>query len=213
MPMKILIISSDPVGTKMSGLGIRNYYIAKQLTKKLPEATVTLAVPNDPDLQDPPFRIIQYKSNWAKAKLIWGSDLIISQGFGLVGLCFYLSRGKRFLFDAYDPINMEWLETGKGSDIYEQRIRFNRDYLNLQLLLADFIVCANDRQRDMWLGMLSSRGIIKNRDYDKDSTLRSLINVAPFGIREAFPKKTKRVLKGVVPRIKDSDKVLIWNGG
>jgi len=211
--MKILIISSDPVGVKMSGLGIRNYNIARQLTKKLPTVQITLAVPNEPDLQNRPFGIVQYKSNWTKAKLILGSDVIISQGFGLVGLFFYFSRRKKFLFDAYDPINMEWLETGKGSDIYEKRIRFNRDYLNLEFLLADFIVCANGRQRDMWLGMLSSLDIIKKRDYDRDSSLRSLIDIVPLGVRQAMPIKTKKVLKGVVPGIAGRDKVLIWNGG
>jgi hypothetical protein len=63
-----------------------------------------------------------------------------------------------------------WLET--------QRV-----YLNLQLTLADFVICSNQRQRDAWLGMMSCLGLIPGRVYDRDATLRRLVAVASYGIR------------------------------
>lgn len=212
--MKILILSNDPVGRQMSGLGIRNYQIALELARKLPGAEITLAVPNSSNLENLPVNLVQYKNNWDKFKLIWKNELIISQGVGLVGLLFY-PTDKKFLLDFYDPINMEWLETGKSAprNIYLGRQKFNRDYLNLQLTLADFIVCANERQRDLWVGMLGSLGIVNSEIYQNDPALDKLIAVAPFGIRSDRREKGKSVLKGVISGIGKGDKVLLWNGG
>lgn len=213
--MKILILSSDPVGRQMAGLGIRNYQIALELAKKMPTAEITLAVPNTPDLGQLPFKLAQSKNNLDKFKLIWQNELIISQGLGLVGLLFYPFKRKKFLLDLYDPINMEWLETGKNArgSVYSGRQKFNRDYLNLQLRIADFIVCANGRQKEMWLGMLSSQGRIDTKAYQDDPTLASLISLVPFGIRSEIAQQSKKVLKGVVEGIHEGDKVLLWNGG
>lgn len=213
--MKILIISTDPVAKKMAGLGIRNYYIAKELVKKIPDVKVTLAVPNEIDLNEELFEIVRYKNSLAKLSLILKNDLIISQGFGLVGLLGYFLPGKKFLLDLYDPINLEWLETGstKNKNIYAGRNKFNKDYLNLELQLADFIVCANTRQRDMWIGQLLSLGLITTDIYLKDKTLKTIIDTAGFGVRDDAVVRGKPVLKGIVDGIKKTDKVLLWNGG
>src|SRR5581483_11921568 len=46
-----------------------------------------------------------------------------------------------------------------------------------------FVICNNERQRDAWLGMLQSLGLITGEVYDRDHTLRRLVAVAPHGIR------------------------------
>lgn len=212
--MKILIISSDPVGKQMAGLGIRNYQIASELAEKIKNSGVTLAVPNEPNLREEKFQIKQYKNNFSKFSLISNHDLIISQGFGLAGIAFYFSK-KKFLLDLYDPINLEWLESAKDqtTKIYDSRNKFNRDYLNIQLKLANFIVCANQVQLGLWLGMLFSLGRIKSNFYKEDSMLKQVIDVVPFSLRSAERKKSKSVLRGVVKEIGKNDKILIWNGG
>jgi glycosyltransferase involved in cell wall biosynthesis len=48
--------------------------------------------------------------------------------------------------------------------------------------------------------------------YDQDSTLRRLIDVVPYGVQPGRPQHSRQVLKGVVPGIRETDKVLIWNG-
>jgi hypothetical protein len=85
--------------------------------------------------------------------------------------------------------------------------------LNEQLLRADFFLCASERQRDFWLGQLAAVGRINPVVYEHDETLRSLIDVVPFGLPARPPVKYRSVLKGVVPGIAADDEVLLWGGG
>ncbi|HVF18947.1 MAG TPA: glycosyltransferase, partial [Mycobacteriales bacterium] len=54
---------------------------------------------------------------------------------------------------------------------------------------------------------------VNTATYDADPTLRSLIDVAPFGVEEQPPSSATRALKGVVPGIGVDDVVLLWGGG
>ena len=82
----------------------------------------------------------------------------------------------------------------------------------MQLTLADYISCSDERQRDLWVGALSIAGLIPPETYDRDTTLRRLIDVVPYGVQPGRPKEGRHVLKGVVPGISESDHVVIWNG-
>jgi glycosyltransferase involved in cell wall biosynthesis len=62
------------------------------------------------------------------------------------------------------------------------------------------------------VGALAALGLITPETYDRDPTLRRLIDVAPYGVRPDPPRHNGNVLKGVVPGIREDDKVLIWNG-
>jgi glycosyltransferase involved in cell wall biosynthesis len=85
---------------------------------------------------------------------------------------------------------------------------------NTQLVLGDFFICASERQRDFWIGALHTAGRINPRTYAPDPTLRSLIDVVPFGVADARIDRLPResVLKGVRPGIHASDYVLLWAG-
>ena len=83
----------------------------------------------------------------------------------------------------------------------------------MQLTFADYVICANERQRDTYVGSLSALGLIDPDAYEKDDTLRRYIDVAPHGIRPDEIKHEKRVLKGVYAGINEGDKVMLWNGG
>jgi glycosyltransferase involved in cell wall biosynthesis len=89
----------------------------------------------------------------------------------------------------------------------------NRSYITMQLTLADFVLCANERQRDTYIGMLSALGLIDPTMYDRDDTLRRCIDVAGHGIRPDSLTREHRVLKGVYAGIRETDKVILWNGG
>jgi glycosyltransferase involved in cell wall biosynthesis len=89
----------------------------------------------------------------------------------------------------------------------------NRRYLNLQLSQADLVLAANRRQRNLWLGALAAIGRVTPEVYDADPSLRSLIEVAPFGIRPEPAVQKEPRIKGVVPGIEKDDFVLIWSGG
>jgi glycosyltransferase involved in cell wall biosynthesis len=74
-------------------------------------------------------------------------------------------------------------------------------------------MCASTKQRDFWLGQLSSVGRINPTTYDTDESLESLVTVVPFGLPEVPPTHQRQVLKGVVPGIGADDKVILWGGG
>ena len=61
--------------------------------------------------------------------------------------------------------------------------------------------------------MLSALGLIDPIAYDHDDSLRRMIDVAPHGVRPEKPQHDKQVFKGVFPGVKESDTVIIWNGG
>jgi glycosyltransferase involved in cell wall biosynthesis len=199
----------------MSSPGIRAYYMAQVLAKALPDAQVTLAVPNrdDQPQETPGVRVVPYGAVSALS-LVAQHDIIITSGlmphFALV------FRKKQFVADLFSQYFMEWMELTKGEARGIKRtvwMNKNRAYLSMQLTLADFILCANERQRDTYIGMLSALGLIDPTVYDNDDTLRRYIDVAPHGVRPDELSRKRRVLKGVYGGIRETDTVIIWNGG
>ena len=60
--------------------------------------------------------------------------------------------------DIYDPMHLEYLEQGKDDSprIRAKMTEYISEVLNVQLELADFMLCASEKQRDFWLGQLSA---------------------------------------------------------
>ncbi|MDZ4046051.1 MAG: glycosyltransferase [Rhodoglobus sp.] len=85
--------------------------------------------------------------------------------------------------------------------------------LNEQIIRADFMVCASEKQRDFWLGQASGMGRINPATYDQDSSLRSLIDVVSFGVQDAAPVQKRHAIKGAIDGIGPDDKVILWGGG
>jgi glycosyltransferase involved in cell wall biosynthesis len=75
------------------------------------------------------------------------------------------------------------------------------------------MMCAGEKQRDYWLGVLSALGRINPYTHDQDQTMYRLIDVVPFGLPATPPRHTKQVLKGVYQTIARDDKVILWGGG
>jgi glycosyltransferase involved in cell wall biosynthesis len=199
----------------MASTGIRSYHTARVLAEALPEASVTLAVPNEADIPSPHprLRIVRYRNQWASLLQMLNHDIIISRNFP--PLLITLFSRKLLALDFYSAFLIEWLEVSKRiPNPFRRRLwaASNRHYIDLQLTLADYVFCANERQRDVWVGALSTLGLTPPRVYNQDTTLRRLIDVVPYGVQADRPKRDRRVLKGIVPGIRATDKVLIWNG-
>jgi len=77
---------------------------------------------------------------------------------------------------------------------------------------GDFFICASERQRDYWLGMLTSRGRVERATWLADAELRDLIDVVAYGC-PIDPPATTPALKGVHPEIQTTDSVFLWSGG
>jgi glycosyltransferase involved in cell wall biosynthesis len=92
-------------------------------------------------------------------------------------------------------------------------VRSTLGVINDQIMRADFLICASEKQRDFWLGQLAAVGRINPATYDADESLRNLLSVVPFGVENEAPVQQTHGIKGTVPGIAPDDKVIIWGGG
>ena len=53
-------------------------------------------------------------------------------------------------------------------------------------------LCASEKQRDLWLGMLLAERLIPPDVYDRDPGLRSILDVVPFGVPSAAAAPNRR---------------------
>ncbi len=208
----ILLVSDEVVDKEMAGPAIRIWNFAKVLSRYM---NVIIASPNKPDLPDMEFEISQYSDDMSLGRLVERADIILCGGTSFNKFK-SLKRKDRFLIlDIYDPYNLATLEEYSSRPIKE-RIEIHEEVvktINEQLYWGDFFLCASERQRDFWLGMLAALNRVNPITYYADSTLRKTIDVVPFGLPDSKPVHTTKVLKGVVNGIKEDDFVIIWGGG
>ncbi len=215
-PKKIMVLCNAVVGSKMASPGIRNFNMARILQQELPDAQVTLALPPKlPSDLDP--NSVDFNVAWPSQRellpLLASQDIIVTPKFPIKLLPFALD--KKIVLDLYTPFFTEWMEMSKGDPSQRHRrawLEPKRKNLIAQMAVSDLILCANERQRDLILGIMGTTGLISPRAYDADPTLERMIKLAPLGIRDHEPVRRKNILKGVHPGVKETDTVLLWNG-
>lgn len=212
---RVLLICNDIVGENMAGPGIRYWEMARALGHHF---DVTLAVPPFVADRTPPadkdwLRIC--RTSQELRPLVAACDVVVTLGVVLLLYPFVTEAGKPLVVDLYDPFLLEDLQRKARMD-WLDRLASYESYLEalwLQLRVGDFFICAGEKQRDYWLGMLSAIGRVNPYTYQDDPSLRRLIDVVPFGLPAELPRHTRPVLKGVLPSIQPQDKVILWGGG
>jgi glycosyltransferase involved in cell wall biosynthesis len=208
----ILIISHDVVGSRMAGPGIRYWQLAQVLSQHL---RVILAAPDCIDLDTDLFELWRYDvEDWGSlAQVVDRSQAILACGDVLDRFPQLSALRTPLIVDGYDPHPLETLALYSGSPQQEALHRKREQILQLQCRAADLLICASERQRDWWLGLLEATGRINVHTYDQDPSLRSLVDVVPFGLPSSPIRHTRQVMKGVWPGIGHDDKVVLWGGG
>lgn len=211
---RILIISTDPLYENLTGIGLRALEMARCLGQY---CYVTLAAPERADISVPDVQCVAFQRDdqVTVRQLASESEVIIFQGYSLLRYPGIGELNKILVADLYDPYYLEGLElfSRKEADLAHAMACSTLDTLNQQLRVGDFFLCASERQRDFWLGMLTSQGRLTPDGYRQDPTFRTLIDVAPFGIAPDPPRHQHQVLKGVVPGINPDDTLILWGGG
>ncbi len=201
MSLSVLVVCAEPIGERMAGPAIRAAELARALEVR---HSVTLMAPAFDDLD-------------ALIDAAGRHDVLVAQELPPTLTSRLARMPVRVVLDLYNPIVMEVLEAVAG-----ERPRVQRRIQELigmralaQCAVADFIVCASERQRDLWLGAMAVNGLVELDAYRRDPTLRSLIDVVPFGVPdEPAPSRAgEPVLKGAWPGIASDDRVLLWAGG
>jgi len=215
---RILLICNDIVGENMAGPGIRYWEFARFLGRRF---TVALAVPSFvsmsavPSAENLPATLHVCTSAQDVRSLVEDCDVVVTLGVVLLFYPFISELGKPLVLDMYDPFLLENLQRQAGADLLKQLTSYENylEALRVQIRAGDFFICAGEKQRDYWLGMLAAMGRINPYTYRQDPTLRRLIDIVPFGLAGQPPQHTQPVLKGVYKCIGVNDKVILWGGG
>ncbi len=208
---RILVVTGEPLQTRMAGPAIRAWEIAKSL---MTEHDVRLVSTSGADVPGAGFDVEFAAGPKLRVLTDW-ADVIVFQGFLLEAAPWLVESSKVLVADVYDPIHLEQLEQARdlGPQGRTASVHETTRILNEQLRRADFVLCASDKQRDFWLGQLASQGRVNPTVYDEDQSLSSLIGVVPFGVSDEHPVQRRHAIKGAVDGIGPDDKVIIWGGG
>jgi hypothetical protein len=211
----VLVVSAEPVGPYMAGPAIRAAELARALASA---CDVTLAAPAPSTAPDPRVGLLEAGMADVEALVAAGRehDVVVAQELPPSALARLAGTSTALVADLYNPIVVEVLEAIAGRPRRAQR-RTQAALVQRTLALcaaADLIVCASERQRDLWIGGLALSGLIDVDAYRRDPTLRSLIEVVPFGLPAGPPPaRAGGRIRAAFPQIGESDHVLLWGGG
>jgi GT2 family glycosyltransferase/glycosyltransferase involved in cell wall biosynthesis len=213
---RLLIVTHETIGSKMAGPGIRAWELACALSKHF---KVLLAAPGEPRRSHDEVRLLGYDADdplhTRLRSYLANADVVLVMGSLLTKLPLLQDMGKPTIVDLYDPFELEKLAQSTVVDEqYHAALNEESDAaLSLEARVGDFYICASERQRDFWLGILLANRRINTLTYKQDPTMRTLIDVVPFGIPQHAPHHHHHVLKGIHPGIAADDRVIFWNGG
>jgi glycosyltransferase involved in cell wall biosynthesis len=207
---RVLFISAEPLGASMAGPAIRVLELARAVAAR---CQVTIAAPGPSDAGDAPVELLEADLSDFDALLeaVRRHDVVVAQRLPPQLLRFVAKLPVRFVADLYNPQMIEVLEASAGGSTSSSR-RAWRSMLG-QCAVADLVVCASEKQRDLWLGGMGLAGLIDPERYRADPTFRDYVDVVPFGLPDSPPSPSAPVLKGVWPGIEPGDRVLLWAGG
>jgi GT2 family glycosyltransferase/glycosyltransferase involved in cell wall biosynthesis len=213
--LAVLVITGDPIGPNMSGPGIRAWNIASELSKYHDVTLMTLSELNQ--VVTSGFSLEHVSPGDEKSFKPWErwADVIVFQGHALDVFHSLATSAKRLVIDVYDPMHFEQLEQSRhlGEEEWSAQVTGAAATMERQFLRGDFFLCATERQKHLYLGQLMTLGRITTQTYQSDPHLEKLIGVVPFGLPEEPLVATGAALRGVVPGIRATDKVVLWSGG
>ena len=213
---RLLIVTHETIGPKMAGPGIRAWELACALSEQF---EVMLAAPGEPGRHHDKVRLLGYERDdplhTRLRSYLANADVVLVMGSLLTQIPLLQDLGKPTIVDLYDPFELEKLAQ---SAVVEEQYHATLDQesdasLSLEARIGDFYICASERQRDFWLGILLANRRINTLTYAQDPTMRTLIDVVPFGMPPRPPRHRHSVLKGIHPGISTDDKLIFWNGG
>lgn len=211
MRTKLLVIAYDKIGERMAGPGVRSWEIAKALA---PDCDVTVASATPIGRSAEGVTTVHAPTEAQMKVQVDRADVILVQGLAYRRYaCLHHTRAI-LVVDLYDPWVLENLEQHAvlGERACTEHLLADADVQNELVDAGDVFICASERQRDYWLGMLTSRGKLDHSAWLDDAELRTLIDVVPYGA-PSDPPATGAALKGVHPSVGIDDTVLLWSGG
>ncbi len=213
MKNKIVVISSDVIDEKMAGVGIRFWEISNSLANFF---QVILLCPFGSNIKSSKIEIIEFDYKEQNIQeIISDAAAIIISGFTLHFHPYLSGMRIPLLVDLYVPFLLESLIWHKNDD-FDAWISNYEEYLRVQnelLRSGDFFFCANERQRDFWIGMLLANKRVNPHQVYDDDTINRLISIVPYGFRkvEIHDNESYNIFSKY--SIPNDSKIIIWTGG
>lgn len=206
---RILVVTGDPLSDRLAGPGIRAWQMASAVAATHP---VRLCSTTSVDLTDERFDIVDGSDPATLDFHLAWAQVVIFQGFLLEAAPWLVDSDKIIVADIYDPIHLELMEQAKdrGPTRRREQIEEVVAALNAQIVRADLLLCASEKQRSFWTGQLASQGRINAATATAGN---ELLRVVPFGLDDVAPAPTRHGIRGVIPGVGMSDKVILWGGG
>jgi glycosyltransferase involved in cell wall biosynthesis len=212
---RLLFICADPVGEQMAGLGIRCWELARALSAG---AQVTVAHGGSEEGEREGVRLIAFRPHAPQSlrgEIALADAVVAHPQWPLVDR--WLRRSSaRMIVDLYCPETLETLELLAGGGTLERRQRTatTLDRLHAALRTGHNFICASETQRDLWLGAMLSLRMIGPELYDRDPSLREVIDLVPFGLPEEPPAATTGGgPRAAIPALGPDSEIVLWNGG
>ncbi|MHB0876186.1 MAG: glycosyltransferase family 4 protein [Anaerolineae bacterium] len=199
---RVLVISHDVVGAATAGPGMRYDNLARVLA---PEFDVTLAAPEGGRVEAAPYTTALYTpaTPGTLDALVAQADVIVVAASWFAAVPALVGCSAAVVIDGYDPALAEALFT-PGVDLPRLSSSLTGAYLR-----GDFFLCASERQRDWWLGLLEASGRLNPLTIAGDPDLRHLLDVVPFGLPSAPLDAAPAAIDGIAA----DDEVVLWGGG
>lgn len=212
---EVLFVCPDAVGDRMSGLGIRYVELARALA---PCADVTVATGSPDSTPIGDVRTVRYAPH-APAQLrplIARADGVIAPPQWPLVARWLRGCDARVIHDVYTPEALETAQLfeARGPAVRRLMVSWALDRLHDALSSAHHLICASEKQRDLWIGaLLATRRIAPNR-CDRDPGLRETIDTVAFGTSSQPPRHSGGPgIRGQIPAIGPDAEIVLWNGG
>jgi glycosyltransferase involved in cell wall biosynthesis len=212
---RLLVISQDRLGAEVGGTSIRAIELARQLSK---DHDVTLAGVGTTPPEVAGLPSVGYLPHAPRdlAPHVKAADAVFSlPQWPLVMRLLRRSRA-RLVFDLYVPQSFEIMGGFPGDRSTQRRVltEYSTDRLVDALRSGHQFVCASEKQRDLWLGVLLAERLIDARRRDQDPSLRSLIDVVPFGLPAESPRPSgEGGPRTRFPGLGEEAEIVLWGGG
>jgi glycosyltransferase involved in cell wall biosynthesis len=212
---RVLFICADAVGTKMAGLGIRCWELARALSDV---AAVTVAHGGSERREADGVRTVPFRVHAPRElrELIAAADTVIAHPQWPVVDRWLQRAPARVVIDLYCPETLETLELMAGRRALVRRAFTDTtiDRLHTALRTGDHFICASESQRDLWLGTMLALRLIGPELYDRDPSLRDVIDLVPFGVpAEPPPRPTGDGPRELLAGLGSNSEIVLWNGG
>ncbi len=207
---RIALLSSEPIRSRMAGIGIRYLEFARRLPAH--GVDVVLVSPAEPEetvamlagVDGPGSVDVRRFERGRLAAVLGDCGGAVAQGQLANDLVIEMP-GLPVAIDLYDPWLIEhfaYLET-LGLDPY----RNDHATWVLQMSRGDFFLCSSEEQRNFYLGFLAALGRVNPERIQDDPDLSTLVVPVPFGVPDELPPH-----RPVLPPRTAGEKRLLFGG-